>query len=163
MPDVKTPHVGLSRISVDLARLWASEGLRVVRFDMSGNGDSAQRVGEKLNAVAGIVHFDDVREVANAISPDDPTNLVMVGTCSGAYQAMEAALELSVRGVCLINPSFAFITNEQPISRRRKAHQATRRWLAKPLGRPIGVLARRLSPNLKLEDDFEWRHWFEAC
>jgi pimeloyl-ACP methyl ester carboxylesterase len=163
IPDAITPHVGLSRMWVELARSWAAAGLRVVRYDGSGNGDSDVRPGDQINTVAALAHFDDVREVTAAVSADDPSNVVLIGTCLGAYQCAEAAIELTPRGICIMNPAFVVLPSEQPASRRRQARQMPRRWLTKPLARPVGAVARRLSPNLKYQTGFDWDLWFEAC
>ena len=160
VPDAITPHIGLGRMWVELARTWAAAGLRVVRYDGSGNGDSEARPGDRINTMAALSHFDDVREVAAEASPDDPTNVVLLGTCLGGYQCLEAALESALRGICIMNPAFVVLPAEQPESARRQARQMPRRGLARLLGKPVGAIARRLSPNLKHQASFDWDRWF---
>lgn len=162
VPDAHTPHVGLSRMWVDMARLWSSHGARVLRFDLSGSGDSDPRPGVEPHRVALVEHIEDVQDVARAISPEDPSNIVFVGICSGAYLSLEAALALRPRGICVLNPVFSFITPENPMDRRRRAMQKTRTWLNVLFGRAIGVAARRVSPVLRFEGGFNWNRWFEA-
>ena len=163
VPDAFTPHVGLSRMWVELARSWASQGYRVLRFDLSGNGDSPTRPDQEIHKINALEHLDDVADIARAVSPTDPSDLILIGICTGAYHCLEAALELSPRGICIMNPTFAFTTPEWPPHPRRKARQATRRSLAALFGRPIGRVARRFSPVLRWEPYFNWNRWFEAC
>ncbi len=102
-------HVGPNRLWVELARHWAGEGIRSLRLDLSGLGDSPHRPGasgrwECFKPEA----FDDVVDAAQWLSPDDPSNVVLVGLCSGGYQALEGALVLRARGVVAINPFGSF-------------------------------------------------------
>jgi pimeloyl-ACP methyl ester carboxylesterase len=97
-------HTGPSRLWVELSRRWASFGLRSVRFDLRGLGDSPWRPGQSETPFFVNGWFDDIVTVARELSPDDPSNTVFIGLCSGAYWAIEAALSLGARGVCAINP-----------------------------------------------------------
>lgn len=104
-----TEHsIGPNRFWVELARAWAAAGLRCVRFDMSGSGDSPSRSGEPEMVVWSPGAFDDIADVTRAVCPDDPSDVVLVGLCSGGYHAFEAALALAPRGVCVINPVLSF-------------------------------------------------------
>jgi hypothetical protein len=71
-----------------------------------------------------VVAFDDVLDVARAVSPDDPGNVALVGLCSSAYQAIESGLELAPRGVYAINPVISFAPPEMdgggPLDPRRR-------------------------------------------
>jgi pimeloyl-ACP methyl ester carboxylesterase len=100
-------RVGPSRMWVDLSRRLAAEGgLRCVRFDVSGVGDSPCRDG--AYAVHSVVAIDDVLDVAKAVSPDDPSDVVLFGLCSSGYHILEAALSLRPKGICSVNPSSSF-------------------------------------------------------
>jgi alpha-beta hydrolase superfamily lysophospholipase len=101
-------HVGPSRLWVTLARRWAAAGLRCVRLDLSGIGDSPARPGQPEHLVYSPTAFDDLTDAARSLSPDDPTNVVFVGLCSGGYQALEAAVALKPKGVCVVNPVLRF-------------------------------------------------------
>jgi alpha-beta hydrolase superfamily lysophospholipase len=129
-----THHIGQARIWVDLARRLATAGLRVLRFDLSGNGDSGIRPGQKAHVVRAPEAVDDVMAASLAMSPDDPKDVVLVGFCSGAYEVMEQALRAPPRGVCLINPSFSFVPAEGTDSHPRPARQVTRRWFVTMVG-----------------------------
>jgi alpha-beta hydrolase superfamily lysophospholipase len=116
-------HVGPSRLWVDLARRWAGLGLRCVRMDESGLGDSPNRVGQTPQAVRVPENFDDLEDARLAVEPDDPTNVVLVGLCTGGYQALESALARPARAVYAINPVLHFAPPELavgPIDPRRR-------------------------------------------
>jgi alpha-beta hydrolase superfamily lysophospholipase len=106
-------HVGPARLWVQLSRSWARAGLRTLRFDLSGLGDSPVRVGHPGLEVLSPAGLDDVGEVLRAVTAGDRSNAVMVGLCSGAMFALEEALESKLRGVCAINP---ILTLNLPVS-----------------------------------------------
>ncbi len=118
------PHVGPSRLWVEFARQWAVSGVRSVRVDMSGLGESPVRPGEPEFVIRLPVNFDDVTDIAKAVSPDDPSDVVLVGLCSSAYQALDSAMELHPRGVIALNPVLTFQPPEmlagQPVHERRR-------------------------------------------
>jgi len=97
-------HIGPNRLWVELARQWAALGMRCVRFDLSGLGDSPTRPGQAEFIARAVEAFDDVGTVAAAVSPSDPSNVYFVGLCSAAYQAIESALILRPRGIIAVNP-----------------------------------------------------------
>lgn len=145
-----TPHIGQARLWVELARDWATLGFRVLRFDLSGNGDSPARPGQVPHGVCDLEAIDDILLAAGLVSPEDRSDVVLVGLCSGAYQAMETALLLRPRGLLLVNPYTAFIPSEVRHGRPspRRAVQATRAGLVavvKPAVR-WGARRTRMSP-----------------
>jgi len=102
-------HVGPNRLWAEWSRAWAMEGTRSLRLDLSGLGDSPHRQGEhgrwecfKPEA------FDDVVDAVRWASPEDPSNVVLIGLCSGGYQALESALVVRARSVVAINPFVVF-------------------------------------------------------
>jgi hypothetical protein len=97
-------HTGPSRLWVELSRRWAGFGLRCVRFDLSGLGDSPWSPGEPDRPMYDHAWLEDMVDVARTLSPDDPSDTVFIGLCSGAYLAVEAGRSLRARGVCAINP-----------------------------------------------------------
>jgi alpha-beta hydrolase superfamily lysophospholipase len=140
-------HVGPNRLWVDLSRRWAAAGFRCVRFDESGLGDSPVRPGQEPHVIRAPEAFDDVADAAAALEPDDPTNVILVGLCSGGYQALENALARAPRAVYAVNPILHFDPPELAAGamdpRRRICHPTTSfvrayRWL------PIGGLRRRV-------------------
>jgi hypothetical protein len=101
-------HLGPARLWVRLSRQWAQAGLRSIRFDFSGIGDSPVHVGQPAQEVYSSDALDDVGDVLRAALPADPSNAVLVGLCSGAYFAVEQALADRVRGLCVVNPILTF-------------------------------------------------------
>jgi alpha-beta hydrolase superfamily lysophospholipase len=99
-------HVGPSRQWVELARRWAAVGVRTLRFDGAGTGDSP---AVDIPVVAEDRRFYTdaaVRDVVEAIrfaSPEEPRRVVVIGLCTGAWLAAMAARQLGVRGAVLMN------------------------------------------------------------
>jgi pimeloyl-ACP methyl ester carboxylesterase len=90
----------------------ARDGLRAVRFDLSGLGDSSvgdYRPREYIYAPAAI---DEVLSVVVELSPEDPSNAILVGLCSGGYHALEGAIAAKIRDVCVVNPVLTFTPPE---------------------------------------------------
>lgn len=136
-----THHIGQARIWVDLARRVAGAGFRVLRFDLSGIGDSGTRPGQRAHVSRAPEAIEDVYEAMRSIRPDDPTDVVLVGFCSGAYEVIEQALAHPPRGICVINPTFSFLPPEPAFTADRPGRQYTRRWFAS--GRAGPAMGRR--------------------
>ncbi len=103
-------HTGPERAWVDLSRLLAPQGLRCLRFDLSGMGDSPTPPGQPEDDAYPRVAVADVIEAVGAVA-DDPRDVVLVGVCSGAIHALEGAAALRARGVVAINPP---VEHERP-------------------------------------------------
>jgi alpha-beta hydrolase superfamily lysophospholipase len=102
-------HVGPGRLWVELARQWAAErGIRSLRFDLRGLGDSPPEPATSEQTMYAPTAIDDVVAAAGAADPGDPSNVVLIGLCSGAYAAMDAGMVLRPRGVCAVNPVMSF-------------------------------------------------------
>jgi pimeloyl-ACP methyl ester carboxylesterase len=145
-------HVGPNRLWVLLARRWAAAGLRCIRLDLSGIGDSASRDGQPEHVVRSPVAFEDLFDATHALCPDDPSDVVFVGLCSGGYQALEAAVALKVRGVCVVNPALRFRPPELeygPVDPRRRLCRPTTN---------VSRVARRL-PDLPLLSGRHLQTW----
>lgn len=79
-------RVGPNRLSVLLARALASQGHAVLRFDLSGIGDSEARVDALAPLDAALA---DIREVLDwAEAQLGVTRFILVGLCSGADHAV---------------------------------------------------------------------------
>ncbi len=146
-------HVGPSRLWVELARRVTALGLRAVRFDLSGLGDSPARPGVPQRVAYALEAVDDVIDAARAASPRDPRNVVLVGLCSGARVSIDAGIRLGPRGVCAINPPLAFKPAEVDsagIDPRLRAGARAHRW-ALSIGRtrPAAVVVRRLPARVR--------------
>lgn len=148
-------HVGPARAWVTWARRWAAAGMTVLRVDLSGLGDSPVRPGQRVDIIYPLEAFDDLEEIAKAISPRDPSSIVLVGLCSGAYHAVEGGIAMGVRSVCAINPILTpkppELLEEDPALRmahpdpRRHAVAARRRWVRRlPAHGVLGPIVDRL-------------------
>jgi alpha-beta hydrolase superfamily lysophospholipase len=122
-------RIGPGRLWVDLARRWAGAGFRCLRLDQSGLGDSPLRHPDQAWFTARAPEaFDDIVDVCTALSPDDPSDVLLVGLCSSAYQVLDSAFEVNPRGVVAINPAIYFRPPERAHGRR----VAPRRRIAVP-------------------------------
>jgi pimeloyl-ACP methyl ester carboxylesterase len=101
-------RIGPGRLWVELSRRLAANGFRCVRMDLNGMGNSPARDGKSHQPVFSSSFIDDVVDAALAVSPVDPSDVVLFGLCSSGYHVLEAASILSARGVCSINPSVRF-------------------------------------------------------
>jgi alpha-beta hydrolase superfamily lysophospholipase len=129
-------HIGPGRLWVDVARAWAAEGSRVLRFDLGGIGESPaipyRADGEEYPLEA----VDDIIDAMRLVAPDDYENVILVGICSGAYHALETSIALSITGAAIINPILSFDPTEiregRPLDTRRNAVQPRHgivRWM----------------------------------
>jgi pimeloyl-ACP methyl ester carboxylesterase len=101
---INEDHVGPSRLWVELSRRWAGLGLRCVRFDFNELGESPWLPGQPDRPVFDKTLRYDVGDAVRAINAENPAESVLIGLCSGAQVALEAALELKNRGFYAINP-----------------------------------------------------------
>lgn len=101
-------RIGPGRLWVELSRRLAAKGFRCVRVDLNGVGNSPARDGKSHQPVYSALAIDDVVDVARALSPVVPSDVVLFGLCSSAYHVLEAASILSARGVCAMNPMVRF-------------------------------------------------------
>jgi alpha-beta hydrolase superfamily lysophospholipase len=99
-------HTGPGRLWVELARQWAGAGIRVARADLSGLGDSPPRAGSANDVARPPSATQDIDEIARALCPQDTSEVILMGLCSGAHLAVEAALTSSVGGVVALNVVF---------------------------------------------------------
>ena len=100
------PHTGPSRAWVELSRGWAAAGLSTLRVCLSGLGDSPVRPGQRPQIIYANEALEDVKDIlaatADPAGHGDASNVVLIGMCSGGYEAIEAALALGARGVCVV-------------------------------------------------------------
>jgi predicted alpha/beta hydrolase len=101
---------GPGREWVSLARRWAAAGHRTLRFDLSGIGESPARPNRPTRLRYPPCAVEDIRAAVSCMSPEDPSNVVLVGVSSGAHGALSAAAELRPRGVIAVNPTLAKAT-----------------------------------------------------
>jgi alpha-beta hydrolase superfamily lysophospholipase len=98
--------IGPNRLWVHLARRWAAAGVRVMRLDIAGIGDSDPRVGEPDNVVYSPHALADVAAALSWLREHEGARSCHVmGLCSGAYHAFKAATSgLPVASALMINP-----------------------------------------------------------
>ena len=97
-------HIGTSRLWVEFSRAWSALGLRCLRFDVTGVGDSPAFAKVPNPLWFEKEWIEDVEDVLQEMQSDDPANTVLIGLCSGAYLAAEGAFMYGARAACLINP-----------------------------------------------------------
>jgi pimeloyl-ACP methyl ester carboxylesterase len=128
-------HTGIDRLWVELARRWATAGLRCFRLDLSGLGDSPTRHKSQARFVSRAPEaFDDVIEACTALEPEDPSNIVLVGFSTSGYQVLESALQVKPRGVVAFCPAVSF----RPPETLHGGRVDSRRRIALPRKAPIG-------------------------
>lgn len=164
-------RVGPSRLWVEAARRWASEGVPVVRLDVEAVGDAdGDETPYRRDAalyepwfvpqVVATMDFLQERGVA--------ASFVLGGLCSGAYWAFNGALQdRRVSGVMMMNPRVLvwspalgprrdlrkLLTGRPSLAMLRRAGTGARvsallRWLAQTPVRVLRRLWTRESPEL---------------
>jgi len=129
-------HIGPGGLWVDLARSWAAKGVRVLRFDLGGIGESPALPYHSEGVEYPLEAVEDIIDAMRFVAPDDHKNVILVGICSGAYHALEVSIALNITGAAIINPILSFDPTEvregQPIDTRRNAVQPRHeivRWM----------------------------------
>jgi hypothetical protein len=136
-------HVGPGRRWVELTRRFAAVGIRSVRIDFDGLGETYGRPGQARNIPTPPEAIDDVVDIATALGDPDACRLVFVGLSSGAYHAIEAGLRLHPLAVCAVNPGLTGWVPEidhGPLDRRRLAFRPM-----PPAFRSVAVKHHRLT------------------
>ena len=97
------PRWGNARIAVDLSRALAEDGIATLRMDAGGMGDTDPATGERGRPYFGSVTADVLAAVTE-LEQRTGRPVVVMGVCSGAYHALQAAiLDPRVRGLMLVN------------------------------------------------------------
>jgi alpha-beta hydrolase superfamily lysophospholipase len=148
-------HIGPSRLWVELSRRWAALGFRSFRIDLSGIGESPPLEGMTERITRSVHALRQVAEVIDFVEPDNSCDVLLVGLCSGAYQAMEVALSSRVRAVFLVNPSFRF----DALDSGKIGESATKREVAETPAKWYSALEqlRFLWPLARHFPDIVWR------
>jgi pimeloyl-ACP methyl ester carboxylesterase len=131
---VHEDHTGPSRLWVEIPRRWAAAGLRCVRIDVSGMGESPRGAEDPPMQINDPVWIRDVNTIGPSLTTEEPSNCVYVGYCSGATLALEGAFGCGARGVCVVNlPSG--IDYAHAISRLENAPTKTAAFISRILRR----------------------------
>lgn len=102
-------RVGPNRTYAHLARALAEQGVPSFRFDLSGIGDSDRREG--VSSLQKAVAHDIAEAVAFVKSLDSERPVVLLGICSGAFDAVESGLaDPRITGIVPIDPQGSFRT-----------------------------------------------------
>lgn len=127
------PCVGPGRLWVRTARSLAAAGTTSVRFNSSGLGDSPVRPGQRRGIVYAPEAVDDMEAVAHDLRPFHAGDVILVGQCSGAYNALEASTRLHARGVVAINPILDadLFSSTDPGLPKRLVAIPRRRWVVR--------------------------------
>ncbi|MFK7913291.1 MAG: alpha/beta fold hydrolase [Pseudomonadales bacterium] len=119
-------HVGSCLLSVRLARNAAANGIRAIRFDTSGIGDSAVRPASADHEQQSVDETCEVLEYAQQHWGAE--RFVLAGLCSGAFAAFGAALRNpKVAGIVAIAP-FGYRTRKWYLRHYQSKFLSARRW-----------------------------------
>ena len=125
-------HIGPARLWVTLSRQLAARGIRAIRLDLSGLGESPVRPGQRPHLVHPLEAMDDVALAFEGLGLA-PNDVVLAGLCSGAYHAIEAGLRFPLRGVCAVNPILVFdppeVVEGAALDPQRQAVAPFRGWI----------------------------------
>jgi len=113
-------HIGPARLWVEWSRRWASFGVRCVRFDLLGNGDSTTRRSLSSPGKPEFSVADQIDHVLNELTNGTPSNAVLIGLCSGGFHAFQAGSRQKLGGICTVNPN---LTINFPIAATTTEHQ----------------------------------------
>ncbi|MCI5044047.1 MAG: alpha/beta hydrolase [Aquisalinus sp.] len=119
-------HVGPNRLHVKMARHLAKVHFDVLRFDLSGLGESMPAAPGKGYEEQSIV---DIREALDMMWVRfGERRIILAGICSGADNAYRTALEdVRVSGLILLDP-YAYQNTTAQISDLAKRAQDPERW-----------------------------------
>jgi pimeloyl-ACP methyl ester carboxylesterase len=120
-------HVGPNRLHVQLARALAAEGFPVLRFDLSGIGDSPRQEGTEGFVASMLREVKEATEVLEANR--GAKQFLLVGICSGADNGLRAAHNDSrVVGAALID-GYSVPSARYTIHEYRRRVLSARSWL----------------------------------
>ena len=98
-------RVGPNRLYVRLARMLADAGIPSLRFDLAGVGDSPT-ARDPRGSVLDIVERDIADAIDFAARQSRDGTVVLIGLCSGADNALQAAVrDERVAGAVLLDPN----------------------------------------------------------
>jgi alpha-beta hydrolase superfamily lysophospholipase len=103
-------HIGNGRMYVKFARRLAAAGWLVLRYDVSGIGDSLPHQGAPENEVYTPHAVDDLATALAFLQREyAPGRIEAMGLCSGAYHAFKGAVAGEpIDGVTVVNPLVFF-------------------------------------------------------
>jgi hypothetical protein len=101
----RTPHYGIARSAVYMARQLAKAGIASLRIDFAGLGDSLAPPGREMMITDAFeVRVQDMKAAIDRLQALGYRRIAVQGICSGAFHAFHAALaDARVGMVLLIN------------------------------------------------------------
>ncbi len=97
-------HIGWARGSVEIARRLAASGVASMRIDIGGVGNSFASPNGASGSLYALELRKDVSAAIDWLTSQGIAEVSVVGACSGAYQAMHAAVaDARIKRVALIN------------------------------------------------------------
>jgi len=179
-------HTGAGRMWVEMARRLGRSGVRCLRIDFDGIGETFGRPGQPRQVPKPPEAIDDLVDMSVALGDPDARTLVFVGLSSGGYHGLEAGLLLHPRAVVAVNPGITVGVPDGDtgvVDRRRRAYRSMpavlhtlsirhgrvatwlwqavlQVWVSRSAFAPVAGVARRGVPLLVIvsEDD---AHEFE--
>ncbi len=146
-------RVGHHRMYVTLSRILANAGRTVVRFDLSGIGDSPPRTDGLTPLLSALA---DIKEVLDSLEQLHPASqFILIGLCSGADHAvLYGRTDPRVVGLALLDPTL-------PPTGRYYLHYILQRlskprnWLSVLTGRSslIRLAARHVIHRVRPQSD----------
>jgi pimeloyl-ACP methyl ester carboxylesterase len=128
--------IGPGRAWVELGEALAGDGLRVLRVDLSGLGDSPVRPGHAENDSYSFAIPGDIGEVIAHLHDEGVRRVVLLGLCSGAYVGFDAALDHpDIDALVCINGRYDKPFNDRRRDRPHRAAGQTNRFLKPPLNK----------------------------
>jgi pimeloyl-ACP methyl ester carboxylesterase len=147
-------RVGHHRMYVTLSRIWAATGRTVVRFDLSGIGDSPPRSDEAAPLIAALT---DIKEVLDSVESLRASRFVLIGLCSGADHAvLYGHTDPRIAGLVLLDPTL-------PPTKRYYFHYIVQRlghvrnWISVITGRSglLRLAASHLTHRIRPQRDLQ--------
>ena len=141
-------HTGVGRMYVEWARSWASLGHQVLRFDLSGLGDSPALEAREEFPPYPPSSLIEITRVMDALGDAGRGEaFVLCGVCSGGTLAFIKAVEdQRVVGIQLVNPPSFCLQWPNPVGQEYLVN-LFRRWKGWPgelFKKDIGIKLRRV-------------------
>ena len=140
-------RVGPHRMYVLLARALAAANYASLRFDLSGIGDSPNRVDAQPPLEAAM---SDMRKAVDWLAANKGTRkVILLGLCAGAdHSLLYASSDRRVAGIVLLDPSTPRTKKFYFNDYRRKLSRLVKKSPADALGSILNVLRRGLRLDL---------------
>lgn len=125
------PRTAVNRMYVGLAARLAREGHRVLRFDVSGIGESEPAAGNQWNEIFPTSLLPDARSALEFMADRrSDARFWLIGLCSGGASTFQTAVaDERVAGTVMINPAaFYWEPGTKPESMDVKQYAETKRY-----------------------------------